>query len=105
MCLVQVFFWSFTMRVELVLTVLVFLIGLSYSFKLTDLFGDFTYHDTQRQSTTVEDQILPVFMIAFFASLFNSFVFGLQNQVSAEGKEKMITLRKFYPSFHTRKYL
>ena len=78
------------MRVELVLTVLVFLIGLGYSFKITDLFGDLTYHDTQRQSTTVEDQILPVFMIAFFASLFNSFVFGLQNQVSAEGKTKLL---------------
>lgn len=84
---VPVSFWSLTMRVELVSTVLVILMGLSYSFKITDLFGDLTYHDTQRQ-TTVEDQILPVFMIAFFASLFNSFVFGLQNQLSGGGKLK-----------------
>ena len=85
----SVSFRSYTMRVELVLTVLVFLIGLGYSFKITDLFGDSTFHDTQRQST-VEDQILPVFMIAFFASLFNSLVFGLQNHLSAGGKKNLL---------------
>ena len=65
------------MKVELVVTILVLLIGLGCSFKITDLFSDSTYHDTQRQST-VEDQILPVFTIAFFASLFNSLVLVLK---------------------------
>ena len=65
------------MKVELVVTILVLIIGLGYSFRITDLFSDSTYHDTQRQST-IEDQILPVFTIAFFASLFNSLVFGLK---------------------------
>ena len=59
-----VFFLSPTMKVALVLSILVLLIGVGYSFKLSDFFED----DTQRQSS-VEDQILPVFTIAFFASL------------------------------------
>ena len=84
-CLVPVSLWSLTMKVELVITCLVLLIGLGYSFKITDLFSDSTYHDTQRQST-IEDQILPVFTIAFFASLFNSMVFGFQNQQTGGGK-------------------
>ena len=86
-CLVPVFFWSLTMKVELVVTILVLLIGLGYSFKITDLFSDSTYHDTQRQST-VEDQILPVFTIAFFASLFNSLVLGFKNQLTGGGKKE-----------------
>ena len=86
-CLVPVYLGSLTMKVELVVTILVLLIGLGYSFKITDLFSDSTYHDTQRQST-VEDQILPVFTIAFFASLFNSLVFGFQNQLTGGGKKE-----------------
>ena len=86
-CLVPVYLGSLTMKVELVVTILVLLIGLGYSFKITDLFCDSTYHDTQRQST-VEDQILPVFTIAFFASLFNSLVFGFKNQLTEGGKKE-----------------
>ena len=68
------------MKVSLVLSVLVLLIGLGYSFKISDFFDD----DTQRQSS-VEDQILPVFTIAFFASLFNSLIFGaIRNQNSCQ---------------------
>jgi len=74
---------SSTMKVALVLSILVLLIGLGYSFKLSDFFEEDTQRqseeDTQRQSE-VEDQILPVFAIAFFASLFNSLFFGIQNQ-------------------------
>ena len=67
------------MRVALVLSILVLFIGLGYSFKISDFFDD----GTERQSS-VEDQILPVFTIAFFASLFNSLIFGLTNQNSCE---------------------
>jgi len=66
---------SSTMKVAFVLSILVLLIGLGYSFKISDFFDE----DTERQSS-VEDQILPVFTIAFFASLFNSLIFGLKNQ-------------------------
>ncbi len=48
------------MKVALVLSILALLIGLGYSFKISDFFDD----NTQRQSS-VEDQILPVFTIAF----------------------------------------
>ena len=75
----SVIFSSLTMKVALVSSILVLLIGLGYSFKLSDFFDD----QTQRQSS-VEDQILPVFTIAFFASLFNSFIFGLTNQNSGK---------------------
>ena len=68
------------MKVALVLSILVLLIGLGYSFRISDFFDE----DTQRQSSEVEDQILPVFTIAFFASLFNSLIFGLTNQNSCE---------------------
>jgi len=69
---------SSNMKVALVLSILVLFIGLGYSFKISDFFDE----DTQRQSSEVEDQILPVFTIAFFASLFNRLVFGLTNQNS-----------------------
>ena len=48
------------MKVAFVLSILVLLIGLGYSFKISDFFDE----DTERQSS-VEDQILPVFTIAF----------------------------------------
>ena len=67
------------MKVALVISILVLLIGLGYSFKLSDFFDD----QTQRQSS-VEDQILPVFTVAFFASLFNNLIFGLTNQNSGK---------------------
>ena len=65
------------MRVVLVTGILVILVGAGYSFRISDLFSDSTDHDTQRQSSTVEDQILPVFVIAFFASLLNSLIFNI----------------------------
>jgi len=70
------------MKVALVLSILVLFIGLGYSFKLSDFFDE----DTERQSE-VEDQILPVFTIAFFASLFNSLFFGITNQNSGNSCE------------------
>ena len=73
------------MKVALVLAILVLLIGLAYSFRISDLFDDSSHHNTQRQSS-VEDQILPIFVISFFASLFNSVVFGVTNQSSDNGK-------------------
>ena len=56
--------------------ILVISVGAGYSFRISDLFSD-TDHDTQRQSSTVEDQILPVFVIAFFASLLNSLLLNI----------------------------
>ena len=67
------------MKVALVSSILVLLIGLGYSFKLSDFFDD----QTQRQSS-VEDQILPVFTVAFFASLLNNLIFGITNQNSGK---------------------
>ena len=71
------------MKVALVLSILVLFIGLGYSFKLSDFFDDIFDDQTQRQSS-VEDQILPVFTVAFFASLFNNLIFGLTNQNSGK---------------------
>ena len=68
------------MKVELVITILVLLIGLGYSFKISDLLDDSTFHETQRQST-VQDQILPVFGVAFLASLVNNVIFGTNTQI------------------------
>ena len=77
--LVPVFFWFLTMKVELVTVILLVLIGLGYSFKTSDLLDDATFHETQRQST-VEDQILPVFGVAFMASLVNNVIFGTNTE-------------------------
>ena len=61
------------------LSILVLFIGLGYSFKISDFFDD----STERQSS-IEDQILPVFTIGFFASLFTRLVFGITNQNSGK---------------------
>ena len=68
------------MKVEPVITILLPLIGLGYSFKISDLLDDSTFHETQRQST-VQDQILPVFGVAFLASLVNNVIFGTNTQI------------------------
>ena len=83
------------MKVALVLSILVLLIGLGYSFKLSDFFDD----QTQRQSS-VEDQILPVFTIAFFASLFNSFIFGITNQNSGKQLFGQPSLKRSFKSYN-----
>ena len=67
------------MKVELVIAILLVLIGLGYSFKISDLLDDATFHETQRQST-VEDQILPVFGVAFMTSLVNNVIFGTNTE-------------------------
>merc|ERR1711971_799929 len=74
-----VFFWFLTMKVQLALAILLVLIGLGYSFKISDLLDNATFHETQRQST-VEDQILPVFGVAFMASLVNNVIFGTNTE-------------------------
>ena len=57
------------MRVLLIVNLLILLIGISYSFRITDFLDNFV---DERQDGDVSDQILPVFVIAFFASLVNS---------------------------------
>ena len=52
-------------------------IGLSYTLRLPEFVDQFVQHEhgvQERQSTDLSDQILPVFLIAFFATLVNSLV-------------------------------
>ena len=53
------------------------LIGLSYTLRLAEFIDQFVQHEhgvQERQSTDLSDQILPVFLIAFSATLVNSLV-------------------------------
>ena len=56
--------------------VLLFLfIGLSYTLRLPEFVDQFVQHGVQqRQSSDLSDKILPVFLIAFLATLVNSLV-------------------------------
>ena len=56
-------------------------IGIGYSFRITEFLEDFV---DERQDGDVSDQILPVFMIAFFASLVNSLL--TMNMATSSGK-------------------
>ena len=77
------------MRVLLVVNLLLLLISIGYAFRITEFleqFVDSGHRNTERQSTDVSDQIVPVFAIAFFASLVNSLLFMNSATTTAEGK-------------------
>ena len=77
------------MRVLLVLNLLLLLISIGYAFRITEFleqFVDSGHRNSERQSTDVSDQIVPVFAIAFFASLVNSLLFMNSATTTAEGK-------------------
>ena len=78
------------MRVLLVVNLLLLLIGIGYAFRITEFleqFVDSGHRNSERQSTDVSDQIVPVFAIAFFASLVNSLLFmNSATTTTAEGK-------------------
>ena len=60
-----------------VVYLLFLLIGLSYTLRLPEFVDQFVQHEhgvQERQSTDLSDQILPVFLIAFSATLVNSLV-------------------------------
>ena len=60
-----------------VVNLLFLLIGLSYTLRLPEFVDQFVQHEhgvQERQSTDLSDQILPVFLIAFSATLVNSLV-------------------------------
>ena len=60
-----------------VVYLLFLLIGLSYTLRLPEFIDQFVQHEhgvQERQSTDLSDQILPVFLIAFFTTLVNSLV-------------------------------
>ena len=60
-----------------VVNLLFLLIGLSYTLRLPEFIDQFVQHEhgvQERQSTDLSDQILPVFLIAFSATLVNSLV-------------------------------
>ena len=60
-----------------VVYLLFLLIGLSYTLRLPEFVDQFVQHEhgvQERQSTDLSDQILPVFLIAFFTTLVNSLV-------------------------------
>jgi carbonic anhydrase len=62
------------MRVFLLIQCVLLFVGIGYAFRIADFLEAFTQQDenSERQST-VDDQIVPVFLIAFFASLVNNF--------------------------------
>ena len=60
-----------------VVNLLFLLIGLSYTLRLPEFIDQFVQHEhgvQERQSTDLSDQILPIFLIAFFTTLVNSLV-------------------------------
>ena len=60
-----------------VVNLLFLLIGLSYTLRLPEFVDQFVQHEhgvQERQSTDLSDQILPIFLIAFFTTLVNSLV-------------------------------
>ena len=57
------------MRLLLIVNLVILCIGIGYSFRITEFLEDFV---DERKDGDVSDQIVPVFMIAFFASLVNS---------------------------------
>ena len=60
-----------------VVYLLFLLIGLSFTLRLPEFVDQFVQHEhgvQERQSTDLSDQILPVFLIAFSATLVNSLV-------------------------------
>jgi len=75
------------MRVLLVVNLLLLLISIGYAFRITEFleqFVDSGHRNSERQSTDVSDQIVPVFAIAFFASLVNSLLFMNSATTTAE---------------------
>ena len=69
------------MRLLLIVNLVILCIGIGYSFRITEFLEDFV---DERQDGDVSDQILPVFMIAFFASLVNSLL--TMNMATSSGK-------------------
>ena len=60
-----------------VVNLLFLLIGLSYTLRLPEFVDQFVQHEhgvQERQSIDLSDQILPIFLIAFSATLVNSLV-------------------------------
>ena len=77
------------MRILLVAQFVLLFISLGYAFRITDFLETFISHDqtNDRQSSDVSDQIIPVFLIAFFASLVNSLLMmNLNTAASTTGK-------------------
>ena len=66
---------SLTMRVLLVLHLVLLFAAIGYAFRITEFFQSFLdsgNQNVERQATDFSDKIVPVFTIAFFASLVNS---------------------------------
>ena len=73
------------MRILFIAQSVLLFVGIGYAFRISDFLEVFSDEksNNERQSE-VEDQIVPVFLIAFFASLVNSLFF--MNTGAAEGK-------------------
>jgi len=70
------------MRLLLIVNLVILCIGIGYSFRITEFLEDFV---DERQDGDVSDQIVPVFIIAFFASLVNSLL--AMNKASTTSSE------------------
>ena len=61
------------MRLLLVANLLIFTVGIGYTFRITEFLDPFfpqgnNNHNLERQSSDVNDQILPLFLVTFAAS-------------------------------------
>jgi len=70
------------MRILLVFNFLVLSIGIGYAFRIPEFLDSFV---KDRQDDDINDQILPVFIIAFAASLINSLLFSASTPAASSG--------------------
>ena len=73
------------MRVLLVLHLVLLFAAIGYAFRITEFFQSFLdsgNQNVERQATDFSDKIVPVFTIAFFASLVNSLFTTTQGLVT-----------------------
>lgn len=61
------------MRLFLLIQCVLLCVGIGYSFRIPDFLEAFTkQNENSERQSDIDDQIVPVFLVAFFASLVNS---------------------------------
>ena len=80
------------MRVLTVCSLLVLFIGLGYSFRITELLEPF--NEGRQDDSDVGDQILPVFAVAFIATVINNLISSYKLQEILQGIKYRIFSRK-----------
>ena len=86
------------MRILFTIQCILFLLGISYAFRISHFLDPFVSNDVnEERQSDVTDQILPIFLIAFTASLINSLLFmniGIASVDSGSSTGKILTIAK-----------